>query len=109
MANKSNPLVKKGIPTFPPNNDKEPEQLTHPVIKEEIPEQPVKVKQDQTSNNGISAFYNPPEKIVKKQVSIYLDEDVITAFNEFGTNHGKGAKSDLVNNFLKQVFNIRQG
>lgn len=60
-------------------------------------------------NNRINEFYTPEQKIKKKQVSIYLDTDVITAFNKFGEEHGKGAKSDIVNNFLKQVFNIRQG
>ncbi|MDA2738408.1 hypothetical protein PDQ75_24965 [Bacillus cereus group sp. Bc015] len=59
-------------------------------------------------NNRINEFYTPEPKIQKKQVSIYLDTDVIQAFNKFGKDHGKGAKSDLVNNFLKQVFNIRQ-
>jgi uncharacterized protein (DUF4415 family) len=109
---KTNPLVKKGTPKFPtkPENNKENhEQLEHPETKK-IPENNViKVKEGQSLNQAISNFYVPPEKIEKKQVSIYLDEDVIEAFNEFGKANGKGAKSDLVNNFLKQMFNIRQG
>ncbi|MDQ0976652.1 uncharacterized protein (DUF4415 family) [Neobacillus niacini] len=104
-------MAKKSLISFSDvgNTNNEPEQLEHPVIKEDIPEQPViKVKEGQTLNHAISEFYTPPEKIVKKQVSIYLDTDVIEAFNNFGNEHGKGAKSDLVNNFLKQVFGIRQ-
>lgn len=57
----------------------------------------------------ISEFYTKAKAVEKKQVSIYLDTDVIEAFNEFGKQNGKGAKSDIVNNFLKKVFNIRQG
>jgi len=68
-----------------------------------------KVGASDSINPAISQFYQQPEKIEKKQVSIYLDTDVIEAFNEFGKANGKGAKSDLVNNFLKQVLNIRQG
>lgn len=56
---------------------------------------------------SIEHFYQKEKAIEKKQVSIYLDDNVIEAFNEFGKANGKGAKSDLVNNFLKQVFNIR--
>jgi uncharacterized protein (DUF4415 family) len=103
MTNKNtNPLVKKGTPKFPNKSEKH-EQLEHPETKK-IPE--TKVNTDVSTN--IEQFYNPEKKVEKKQVSIYLDTDVIEAFNEFGKEQGKGAKSDLVNNFLKQVFNIRQ-
>jgi uncharacterized protein (DUF4415 family) len=92
---KTNPLVKKGIPTFPVN--KEPEQIT--------PENEViKVKEGQTLSQAIGEFYQAKRKPEKKQVSIYLDTDVIEAFNEFGKAEGKGAKSDLVNNFLRKVL-----
>lgn len=85
-----------------------PKVVETPEIVEEI-----KTGTDVETNVGtgtsIEQFYAPVEKIEKKQVSIYLDTDVIEAFNKFGKDHGKGAKSDIVNNFLKQVFNIRQG
>jgi uncharacterized protein (DUF4415 family) len=90
----TNPLVKKGTPTFP-KNDKIPK--TDKGVKPE----PV--------NNGFDDIYVPPVKVKNKQVSIYLDTDVIEALNSFGAEHGKGAKSELVNNFLKKYFNIRQG
>jgi uncharacterized protein (DUF4415 family) len=107
MTKNTNPLVKKGTPKFPTKKENH-EQLEHPETKK-IPEnKAIKVKEGQTLNQAISEFYAPPVKIEKKQVSIYLDEDVIEEFNKFGAEHGKGAKSDLVNNFLKQMFNIRQ-
>lgn len=58
-------------------------------------------------------FYSPSVKIEKKQVSIYLDEDVIKAIDKWVDSlpkkEQKGARSDLFNNFAKKVFNIRQG
>lgn len=57
----------------------------------------------------LDQFYQKEKQIEKKQVSIYLDTDVIVALNKFGKQKGKGAKSDLVNNFLKQAFGIIQG
>lgn len=78
--------------------------------QEQTPTMEVGVSESNNSSNpDLSQFYRQPEKIEKRQVSIYLDADVIEAFNEFGKANGKGAKSDLVNNFLKQVLNIRQG
>ncbi|MDF3555538.1 hypothetical protein LAV92_28155 [Bacillus cereus] len=67
----------------------------------------------ETIKTKIDEFYAPVEKIEKKQVSIYLDTDVISAIDKWidslPEKKKKGARSDLVNNFLKQVFNIRQG
>lgn len=64
---------------------------------------------ENTAGASLEQFYQKEKAIEKKQVSIYLDTDVITALNKFGKANGKGAKSDLVNNFLKQIFDIRQG
>lgn len=69
----------------------------------------VKTDVGTTVNTKFENVFTPPVKIKNKQVSIYLDTDVIDALNEFGSEYGKGAKSTLVNNFLKQYFNIRQG
>ncbi|PAW37895.1 hypothetical protein CKQ70_30615 [Bacillus toyonensis] len=67
----------------------------------------------ETITTKIDEFYTPVEKIEKKQVSIYLDTDVISALDKWVDSlpdkKKKGARSDLVNNFLKQVLNIRQG
>lgn len=76
------------------------------------PENNTDVKVNTNVNTNVSTnldeYYSDPDKIVKKQVSIYLDVDVIEALNKFGKLKGKGAKSELVNNFLKKSFNIRQ-
>lgn len=103
----ANPLVKKGLPQFPNKGEGKKEEVKQ-EIKEEIKEG-TNVETNVGTGTSIEQFYAPVEKIEKKQVSIYLDTDVIEAFNKFGKDHGKGAKSDIVNNFLKQVFNIRQG
>lgn len=47
---------------------------------------------------------NKPKKKKKKPVTIYLDSDVATAFNQFGKQYGKGARSELLNTFLKSKF-----
>lgn len=99
----------RNIPSF--------EDVGTPEIKETPTPQPADTKKsvvagtNTNTNNGIDLNAILPEetKILKKQVSIYLDLDVIEALNAFGEARGKGAKSDLVNNFLKQAFNIRQG
>lgn len=108
----TNPLVKKGLPQFPKGEGKKEgkKEEVKQEIKEEIKEG-TDVKNDvgTGTNNKFENVFTPPVKIKNKQVSIYLDTDVIDALNEFGSEYGKGAKSTLVNNFLKQYFNIRQG
>ena len=42
----------------------------------------------------------------KRQVNFYIDEDVIKELEKFNKKHGKGAKSNLVNEFLRQVFKL---
>ncbi|MFM9532393.1 hypothetical protein [Lysinibacillus sp. IITD104] len=64
---------------------------------------------ESTNKIELDQFYQKEKQVEKKQVSIYLDIDVIDSLKQFGKQKGKGAKSDLVNNFLKNVFGIRQG
>jgi hypothetical protein len=45
-----------------------------------------------------------PKPIQKEQVSIYLEPDVKKAFDRYGKVHGKGARSMLVNNFIKNAM-----
>jgi uncharacterized protein (DUF4415 family) len=45
-----------------------------------------------------------PKPAVKRQISAYIDEDVAKKLDKFGKEHGKGAKSELINNFLKSVL-----
>lgn len=70
---------------------------------------PNKPNNSQTPNEIVlDQFYQKEKQVEKKQVTIYLDSDVKNALTKFGKANGKGAKSDLVNNFLKKVFGIRQ-
>lgn len=52
---------------------------------------------------GITSKPKPPEKT---QISVYLDPTVAKAFNKFGAKHGKGSKSELINDFLKKVLKV---
>lgn len=67
----------------------------------------------ETVKSKLDKYHTIEDKIEKKQVSIYLDTDVISAIEKWvetlPEKKKKGARSDLVNNFLKEVFNIRQG
>lgn len=108
----TNPLIKKGTPKFPSKDKEKHEQLEHPETKGIPYEKETEIVQEgeiQPLNEIIDQLRKKERKIEKKQVSIYLDVDVINAFNEYGKVEGKGAKSDLVNEFLKKAFNIRQG
>ncbi|PGS83948.1 hypothetical protein COC69_01135 [Bacillus cereus] len=43
-------------------------------------------------------------KIKKIQRSIYLNEDISKKFDRYGKKFGKGAKSDLIENFLREAL-----
>lgn len=64
--------------------------------------------QDRNTNTELEKFYTKPEKIPTVQRTIRLDSDVAAALDEFGRINGKGSKSHLINNMLKEVFNVRQ-
>ena len=57
----------------------------------------------------IDQFYQKEKRVEKKQVSVYLDTDVIEAFNEFGKDNGKGSRSEVINNFLKEGLILKRG
>lgn len=57
-----------------------------------------------TVDSIVSQVTQKPRKINKKQVSIYLDEDIAEQFDKFGKKYGKGAKSDLINTFLRSAL-----
>lgn len=52
----------------------------------------------------IDSVTNKPKQIKKRQISTYIDEDVAKKLDKFGKEHGKGAKSELINNFLKNAL-----
>ncbi|MDE1381225.1 hypothetical protein PVN23_21770 [Bacillus licheniformis] len=69
----------------------------------------LEIKSQDSTKSELDKFYTKPEKIPTVQRTIRIDEDVAAALDEFGRINGKGAKSGLINNMLKEVFNIRQG
>lgn len=89
-------------------NDKEPtapEEQTEPA-ETAPPEAPEATETPSvTSIDDIFAtIENKPKKKDKVPVTIYIDEDVRREFNKFGKQYGKGAKSELINTFLKSKF-----
>lgn len=68
----------------------------------------IKNQDSNNTNPELDKFYTKPEKIPTVQRTIRIDADVAAALDEFGRINGKGAKSGLINNMLKEVFNIRQ-
>lgn len=51
-----------------------------------------------------SSIMEKPKSIKKRQISCYIDEDIAKDLDKFGKKYGKGAKSELINNFLKTFF-----
>ncbi|MCM3791613.1 hypothetical protein M3221_25305 [Domibacillus indicus] len=48
---------------------------------------------------------NSTEKEKKRPLTVYLDQDVWDLLDEFAKPRGKGAKSEVVNQLLKNTFN----
>lgn len=57
-----------------------------------------------TVSDIVDDVLNEPKEKPKVQISIYLDEDVAKAFDKFAKKKGKGAKSKLINTFLKKAL-----
>jgi hypothetical protein len=57
-----------------------------------------------TLSDIINKIVEKPKKPKKIQVSFYIDEDVAKEFDKFAKRNGKGAKSELLNNFLRELF-----
>lgn len=59
-------------------------------------------------NNSIksiaASIVDKPKVTKKRQISAYIDEDLIKELDKFGKKYGKGAKSELINNFLRTFF-----
>lgn len=54
----------------------------------------------------VSSIVDTPKQPKKRQVNFYIDEDVIRELEKFNKKHGKGAKSNLVNEFLRKAFKL---
>lgn len=61
---------------------------------------------EKSTRPDVNKYFKKPQEPKKQQVSVYLDPKVIKALNAFGKANGKGAKSDLINNFLIDLFEI---
>jgi hypothetical protein len=59
---------------------------------------------DASLNDILDSVTNKPKQIKKRQISTYIDEDVAKKLDKFGKEHGKGSKSELINNFLKNAL-----
>lgn len=49
----------------------------------------------------ITKVTNKPKTVSKRQVAIYIDDDVAKAFDQYARKGGKGSKSELVNELLR--------
>lgn len=82
------------------------------VKPEVVEETKVENKPEVIGENSIESIINTvvkkPKENPKRQISVYLDEDVAKAFEQFGKKHGKGKKSELVNNFLRIALNVNK-
>lgn len=78
-----------------------------------VKDQPTEVadapKEETTAPTIDSIFdevVNKPEAKKKKQLTVYIDEDVYKEFSKFARPLGKGAKSETINRFLKAKFKM---
>lgn len=91
------------------------EEETKDVTNQEVSSKSENNSSSNESKNYRSALNNSvgeilhsvtkkPKPMIKRQISAYIDEDVAKKLDKFGKEHGKGAKSELINNFLKSVL-----
>lgn len=90
-----------------PVEDVTKEEVTTEVkneVKQEVNDK-VEIEVDvfQEFLTSITDVPKPPEKV---QVTLYLEPAVAKAFDKHAKKHGKGAKSKLVNDFLKKVLQV---
>lgn len=55
--------------------------------------------------SALEDLLNSTEKEKKRPLTVYLDQDVWDLLDEFAKPRGKGAKSEVVNQLLKNTFN----
>lgn len=72
-------------------------------------EEVVEVQQEPEVRDDISTILHrittkKAEKPVKTQISIYLDDDVYKKYQRFGRKVGKGGRSQLVNDLLREAL-----
>ena len=89
------------------NESSKPEEVT-PVERVEDQEtvSTTEAEKSLQVDDIVSTVIAPRNQPKKKQVNFYIDEDVVKELEKFNKKHGKGAKSNLVNEFLRQVFKM---
>lgn len=100
-AEVASPIVK---PETPDNK----EVVGPAVDQQEVPNKAAASETDKPLkiDDIVNAIIETPKQPKKKQVNFYIDEDVIKELEKFNKKHGKGAKSNLVNEFLRKVFKL---
>ncbi|WNS78917.1 hypothetical protein RRU94_02930 [Domibacillus sp. DTU_2020_1001157_1_SI_ALB_TIR_016] len=91
-----------------PEREKQLEAKVEKIHSMENTEQIREEKQQDALSNSVGDILHSvtkkPKPVLKRQISAYIDEDVAKKLDKFGKEHGKGAKSELINNFLKSVL-----
>lgn len=77
---------------------------TNDIVKNESEEVTDNESETDSVDSIVSEIVHAPKPKEREQVSIYLDDDVKKAFEKFGRKNGKGARSNLVNSFLKKAL-----
>lgn len=58
-----------------------------------------------TSVDEIIATVTDKQKPIEKEpITIFIDSDIKKKFVAFGKKHGKGSRSELINTFLRSIF-----
>ncbi|MCP3764734.1 hypothetical protein NLX67_20585 [Domibacillus sp. A3M-37] len=64
----------------------------------------VGVERKRTSSSLLDKVPNFKETSKKRQVTVYIDEDLAKKLDKFGEEKGKGAKSELANMLFKNAL-----
>lgn len=59
------------------------------------------------SKRALEELLDSTEKEKKRPLTVYLDQDVWDLLDQFAKPRGKGAKSEVVNQLLKNTFNSK--
>lgn len=113
LANQGNRnhKLEKSVPAFeevgtPPVV--ETAETTESAATQETPEVKTEDKPEvktATSVDEIFATVTDKQKPIEKEpITIFIDSDIKKKFVAFGKKHGKGSRSELINTFLRSIF-----
>lgn len=104
LANQGNRnhKLEKSVPAFE-------EVGTPPVVETtetpEVKTEDKPVVKAATSVDEIIATVTDKQKPIEKEpITIFIDSDIKKKFVAFGKKHGKGSRSELINTFLRSIF-----